>query len=415
MALVGVASSALAVGPAEIQVRATGAVGDGHTLDTAAIQRAIDHCAEAGGGTVRFGPGVYLSGPIQLKSNVRLVLDEGAILQASTNHDLFMKEPGNWLQAKSGGEFIPLVSASGATNIHIIGSGVIDGAGQVWWGPAEEARRKTPGFTLPRPNLIVFTKCRNITISGVTIQNSPKFHIVPTECENVLIENVKILAPDSAPNTDGIDPSISCNVTIRNCVIDVGDDNVAIKSGRKLSDRPFACENILVEKCLFKHGHGMSIGSETVGGVRNVIVRDMVFDGTENGIRIKSSRGRGGVVQGLYCENIRMTNVERAITITCYYPRIPTNDAAQPRTETTPVYKDITIKNLSATTYENAGLIIGLPESAVENVLLENVRIKAQTTGLEVRNATGVRFKNVLIEPGKGAPLIEINARVQTE
>jgi len=396
----------------ELNIRDLGARGDGTNYDTKPIQQAINMCATNGGGTVRFPPGVYLCQPIKLCNNLKLILEEGTTLLASRNHQHFMKQPGNWLEAKSNNDFIPLISAENAENIHISGSGTIDGSGEVWWDAAEEARRKTPGYTLPRPNLISFVKCRNISIKGITIQNSPKFHVVPLECENVLIEGVKILAPHHTPNTDGIDPSLSVNVIIRNCLIDVGDDNIAIKSGRKLSTREWGCENILVENCHFKYGHGMSIGSETVGGVRNVIVRNCTFENTENGIRIKSARGRGGVVNGLYCENIYMTNVERAITLTCYYPRIPTNDLPQPFTNTTPAYTDIVIKNLTATCYENAGLIVGLPESPIKNVTLENITIRSRTTGLEIRNADGIILHNVTIQPGRGLPIITNNAAV---
>ena len=175
--------------PANIfDVRQFGAKGDGKTLDTAAIQKALDECGKAGGGMVRFPPGTYLSKPITLRSKTTLQLEEGATLQATTQHADFMKTPGDWLSAKSSGDFIPLISGKDLTDVTITGKGTIDGSGQVWWGPAEEARRKTPGYTLPRPNLIVLTRCKNVRVTGMTIQNSPKFHLVPTDCEDVVIE-----------------------------------------------------------------------------------------------------------------------------------------------------------------------------------------------------------------------------------
>jgi hypothetical protein len=239
-----------------------------------------------------------------------------------------------------------------------------------------------------------------------------KFALVPTECENVWIEGVKILAPERAANTDAIDPSLSRNVTVTNCFIDVGDDNIAIKAGKKVAGREFACENITIVDCVFKHGHGMSIGSETVGGVRNVTVRNVTFEDTDNGIRIKSDRKRGGPVENLLCENITMKNVRGAITITSYYPKIPTNDVAQAVTETTPRYRNITIRNLTATSTKSAGVIVGLPESGIENVLLENVTITAAQAGLEVRHAKGVEFRNVKITAQQGAPVIVREADV---
>jgi polygalacturonase len=395
-----------------VDVRDFGAKGDGKTLDTGPIQNALDECGKAGGGVVRIPPGVYLSKPISLWSKTTLLLEGGATLQATREQTDFMKSPGDWLKAKLG-DFVPLISGKDLTDIAITGKGTIDGAGEVWWAAAEEARRKQSGFTLPRPRLIVLTRCKNVQITGVTLQNSPTFHFVPTDCEDVLVDGVTILAPDHSANTDAIDPSISRRVTIANCLIDVGDDNIAIKSGKKMAGREFACEDIIVTNCVFKRGHGMSIGSETPGGVRNVTVRDCTFEGTENGIRIKSPRGKGGTIENLICENITMNNVERALTITAYYPKIPKTDTAQPVTPETPVFKNISIKNFTASCYENAGVIIGLPESLVQNVVLENVSIAAATTGLEIRNARGVQLKNAKVTAKKGEPFIVENAEVE--
>ncbi|MCS7089856.1 MAG: glycoside hydrolase family 28 protein [Verrucomicrobiota bacterium] len=392
--------------PREWNVREFGARGDGQTVDTAALQRALDTCGKAGGGVVRFPPGVYLTQPLELRSHVTILLENGAILQASREPKDFMRQPGDWLQARSSSDFLPLLGGRNLTNVALIGQGIIDGAGEVWWPAAEEARRRQPGYTLPRPRLIVLTRCRNVRLSGITLRNAPTFHFVPVECEDVWIENLTVQAPDHAANTDGIDPSLSRRVVITNCIFDVGDDNIAIKSGRALPDRPFGCEDITVVHCRFFHGHGLSIGSETVGGVRGLRVRGCVFQGTENGIRIKSHRGRGGMVEDLLYEDIQMTNVERAITFTAYYPRIPAEDSAQPLSPETPRYRNIRVRNLTATCYENAGVIIGLPEAPIENVYLENIRIIANRTGLELRHVRQVRLENVEVRPVRGAPLI---------
>jgi polygalacturonase len=391
-------------------VRQLGATGDGRTLDTAVIQGALDAYGKAGGGVVRMPAGTYVSQPITLCSKVTLQLDEGATLQATKQHADFMKTPGDWLTARGG--FIPFISGRDLTDIAITGKGTIDGAGRVWWGPAEEARRKTSGYTLPRPNLIILTRCKNVRITGVTIQNSPKFHLVPTDCEDVLIEDVTFKAPSTAPNTDAIDPSMSRRVRINRCTIDVGDDNVAIKSGKAVPGRTFACEDITVTDCTFLHGHGMSIGSETVGGVRNVTVERCTFKDTENGIRIKSPRGRGGTIENLRCTDITMTNVDPALTITCYYPKIPKEDAAQPMAPETPIVKGLRIANLTATCPKEAGIIVGLPESLITGVFLTNVRILAQT-GLTIRNATDVQLKDVKIEVREGPPIIVDNAQIE--
>lgn len=412
LAVVAMGLSARAQSEKVFDVRASGAKGDGRTDDTVAIQTALDACGKAGGGTVKLPKGSYYSKPLTIRTKTTLLIEEGATLLASTNHSDFLKVPGDWLQAKSGGDFVPFLSGKDLENVTIAGRGVIEGNGAVWWEAAEEARRKVSGFTLPRPNLIVLTRANNLVVRDVTIQNSPKFHLVPTECDGVLISNVTILAPERAANTDAIDPSVSRRVTITKCLIDVGDDNVAVKSGKRMDGREFAVEDLTITDCTFKHGHGLSIGSETVGGVKNVLVRDCTFEETDNGIRIKSDRKRGGTVENVVFENLTMKNVRGAITLTSYYPRIPATDEAQAVTETTPKYKNITIRNLTATSSKAAGVIVGLPESYVENVLLENVSITAEQGGLEVRNARGVTFKNVKVTAKKGEPFIIKDAEV---
>ncbi len=274
-------------------VRQFGARGDGKTLDTAAIQKALDACGRAGGATVKFSPGVYLSQPVTIRTKTTVLLEAGATLLASPVQSDFLKGGGDWLKAKSA-DFVAFISGKDLTDVTFTGQGTIDGNGAVWWEEAEKARRKVSGYTLPRPNLIGLTRCKNVRLENLTVQNSPKFHFVPTDCEGVVVSNVTILAPEHAANTDAIDPGNCRNVLITRCRIDVGDDNVAIKAGKKPAEREFACENITVTDCAFLHGHGMSIGSETAGGVRNVTVKNCTFENTENGIRIKSQAGKGG-------------------------------------------------------------------------------------------------------------------------
>jgi polygalacturonase len=407
-------SRAAAPTPAKIyQIKDFGAKGDGKTLDTAAIQKALDACGAAGGGTVRLTPGTYLSQPLTLRNRTTLLLEAGAKLQATdAESDFAGDKPGS---------FIPFIAGRNLADVAILGPGVIDGAGARWWVPAEEARRKTPGYTLPRPNLIVLTGCKNVRLQDVTLQNSPKFHFVPAECEDVLVTNVTVTAPPRSPNTDAVDPSASRRVLITKCRIDVGDDNVAIKAGRKVEGHEFACEDITVTDCTFLHGHGMSIGSETAGGVRNVLVRNCTFENTENGLRIKSQRGKGGLVENITYTDISMTNVNPAITFTCYYmnnskgdpvqPAVPPKDSPQPATDRTPLYRHILLRNVTATCPEAAGTIIGLPESRIQDVVLENVKISA-AKGLTVRNASGVKLEGSAIMPREGPPLLNENAEV---
>ncbi|HEV2695102.1 MAG TPA: glycoside hydrolase family 28 protein [Verrucomicrobiae bacterium] len=402
---------------ATFNVRDFGATGDGKTFDTAGIQKALDACKPAGG-TVEFPSGTYLSQPLTLRTKTTVQLDVGATLRASTNQMDFMKTPGDWLKAK-GSNFIPLISGKDLTDITFTGGGKIDGGGAVWWPEAEKARQIKSGYTLPRPNLIVIEHAKNLRLENITLQNSPKFHFVPTDCEDVVVTNVTILAPERAANTDAIDPS-GRRMLITHCKIDVGDDNIAIKASKKMPGHEFQSEDIMVTDCTFLHGHGMSIGSETAGGVRNVTVRNCTFENTENGIRIKSDTRRGGIVENIVCDGITMKNVNQAITFTCAYQGNSAGDAKQtggsqtnamPLAGNIPVYRNIHISNLTATCPKAAGLIAGLPESCISNVILENVKITAAKS-FSISNAKGVQLKNVVVTVAEGASFRLDNAEV---
>ena len=399
-------------------VRNFGATGDGKTFDTAAIQKALD-AVPAPGGTVEFPPGIYLSQPLVLHTKTTVKLDPGATLQAGTNQMDFMKTPGDWLKAKGGSDFIPLISGKDLADVTFTGGGIIDGGGAAWWPEAEKARQIKSGYTLPRPNLIVIERSKNLRLENVTLQNSPKFHFVPTDCEDVVITNVTILAPEHAANTDAIDPS-GRRYLITRCRIDVGDDNIAIKAGKKSPGHDFQSEDFLITDCTFLHGHGMSIGSETAGGVRNITMKNCTFENTENGIRIKSDTRRGGIVENIVCDGITMKNVNPAITLTCVYQGTSAGDAKQPGASANagpgasvnlPVYRNIRISNLTATCPKAAGLILGLPESCISNVVLENVKISAAKP-FAITNAKGIQLKNVSVTVPKGEPFQLENAEV---
>jgi len=288
-----------------------------------------------------------------------------------------------------------LINARDLTDLTIVGGGTIDGSGAAFWGND------------PRPRLVVLERCQRVVIQGVTFQNSPSFHIVPSNSQDVLIDGVTILAPPDSPNTDGIDPSSSVRVTISNCYIDTGDDNVALKaSGGPTSQ-------VLVTDCTFLHGHGMSIGTGLRGGVSNVTVQRLTFDGTTNGLRVKANRSSGGVVSYISYDCITMHNVDRPIDIIGYYPEssIPPSgtDSTQPVTETTPQYRNISISNLTATDdrpgTKNAAMIIGVPESPLDGIVLRNVSISGAGKGAWLRNAN-VELRNVNIDPVSGPNLI---------
>jgi polygalacturonase len=386
-------------------VRDTGAVGDGQTLDTAALQESLDACGKAGGGVVLLPTGTYLSAPLVIRTKTTLRLERGAVLKATD-------DPADYARKDKPGSFNNFLTGKDLEDVTLEGPGTIDGSGQRWWVPAEEARQKKSSYTLPRPNLIVLTRVKNLVVRNITIQNSPKFHFVPTECDGVRVENATFLAPERAPNTDAIDPSMCRDVTITHSTIDVGDDNVAVKSGKSADGREFACENITVSDCTIRHGHGISIGSETVGGVKNMVVRNCTFEDTDNGLRIKSDRDRGGTVENVLYENITLKNVRGAITITSYYPKIPASDPPQPVTKTTPKYRNITFRNVKGNSVKDAGVIVGLPESPIEQVRLENVHIAAAGTGLEIRHVRNIELDDVSIEPKKGPPLVVSDADV---
>lgn len=364
---------------------AYGAKADGITKDTHALQQAINACAVKNG-VVRLTSGTFLTGPLTLPSHTTLDIKPGAILLGSQDKSDYpevqeLREPS----------IQPLISATNAEDITITGGGVIDGAGQPWWQMVRAAKAThKPGAVVAakRPRLLVFDHCRHILIDGVTIRNSASWQVVPYYSDDVTITNTKILAPADSPNTDGIDPFSSHHVTISHDVIDVGDDNVAIKSGQPGSPGPDdPSTDITITDCTFLHGHGMSIGSEISGGVQRVHVAHIHFQGTDNGVRVKSNRDRGNNIGDLDFRDLTMEDVKTPILISEYYPKIPEHDVAQPVTRLTPHFHDISITNLKATGAKTAGVIVGLPESPISSITLTNVHITAQT-GMTIGDAT---------------------------
>jgi polygalacturonase len=384
-------------------VRDYGAQGDGQALDSPAIQNAIDACAKAGGGIVRLASGAYLSKPLFLHgNNITLQLDAAAVLQGTGKFADYQT---------SSGDGAGLINADGLTNVAISGTGTIDGAGASWWPAAKEAKKTGSPEPRRRPKMVNFHHCHGVTVRDVTLRNSPSFHLVPVDCDDVLIDHVTVISPANSPNTDAIDPSACRNVRILNCVLDVGDDNVAVKAGHAVAGREYCCQDITVSNCACLHGHGISIGSETSGGVSNFTVIHCTFDGTTSGIRIKSERGKGGRVENILYRDLVMKNVRRPIDIACYYPKIPKIDATQPITSRTPAYRDIRVEKLTGDGTESAGFIVGLPESPIRGVTLSKVHLTA-VTGLLVKNAENVDLKNVTIEVQQGKPVIIENATV---
>jgi polygalacturonase len=400
--LAGLSARAFAA-PASCDPRAFGAKGDGVSKDTAAIQKAIDTCEQRGGGIVRLTPGTYLSAPIVLESNITLELEKGATLLGSPIHADYPAHPEFQEPGKE-----PLVGAVGAVNVTIRGEGTIDGSGSAWW-----LKKGEPEVDGPAPKMMIFDHCRHLIIEGVTIQNSPGWNVVPYASDDVEIRNVKILAPANSPNTDAIDPFSSSNVRIDHVVADVGDDDIAIKAGEPGTGARYdPSRNITITDCTFLHGHGLSVGSDVMAGVSNVLAERIHFDGTNNGIRIKSNRDRGGDVSHLVFRDLVMKNVKTTINVYEYSgmetrltQKGPSADeeTAQPVTSLTPHFHDITIENLISTAGNTAGEIVGLPEAPISGFTMHNVKISADR-GLIVRYAN-VQGTNVVIESDDGTPI----------
>jgi polygalacturonase len=394
MAITLLAPVAAAAKTTTCDVQAPGAKGDGQTKDTAALQRAIDLCSKGTGGIVHLAAGTYVSGPLALKSHVHLLLDKGATLLGSPDMtDYPIREDAKWRR-------VSLLHADHVEDIAIQGEGTIDGNGKVWWDAQLSRQKGTPEN--PRPLLIDLTNSKQILIEGVTIQNSPQYNITAFWCDGLTVRNVTILNPGrGAPNTDGIDPVSTSHVLIEHDTIDTGDDNVAIKSGLvERGDPNVPSTDIVIRDCTFRAGHGLSIGSETAGGVRNVTVERVTFVGTRQGIRIKSARGRGNDIGNFTYKDITMDGVETPIEITEYYTGMVKGDPGQPVTEHTPKFHDITIENVTATGAKQAAVIMGLPESPIKGLVLRNVRISA-TAGMTIQNAQ-LTEENLVVTAANG-------------
>lgn len=399
-----------------------GAIGDGRTLETAALKRAVDACALAGGGTVYLPPGNYLSGTIELKSHVTLELDAGATLLGSENPADYPATRSVWGDDRE--VMAPLIYAADADNITITGRGTIDGQGAIWWrrlrlnnpakyppGPqTDDDRAEARKLSRGRPHLIRLVRCTDVVIEHVNLRNSAEWTVHPMLCDRVRVDGVSISAPaTNAHNTDGINPESCRNVQIVNCRIDTGDDCVTLKSGRDELGRKMGRpdENITIANCVMFHGHGgVTIGSEMSGGVRNVVVTNCVFVGTDVGIRVKSQRGRGGVVEGVSVSNIVMHDVPSPFVITTFYTGGDKPDEVHPVDDGTPRYRDMLFSNITARGAKMAGAITGLREMPIENLTFTNVHVQA-ASGFTVTNARGVMFQDVVIDTAQG-PVMSI-------
>jgi len=355
-----------------------GAVPEGITSCTQAFAAAVNTCSEAGGGTVYVPAGKFLTGPIRLKSNINLHLDPGAELIFSNDISEYPVVESRW-EGVQREVYASCIYAENEENISITGRGKLDGQGQFWWKLFRDKEN-----LYPRPKLISFHSCSNLLIEGVTLTNSPSWTVNPICCDNVTVDKITIKNPADSPNTDGVNPESCRNVHISNCHIDVGDDCVTIKSGTEDTPLRIPCENITITNCTMVHGHGaVVIGSEMSGDVRNVTISNCVFEGTDRGIRMKSRRGRGGVVEDIRINNIVMKDVLCPFIANLYYfcgPRgkdkYVWDKEPYPITEETPAFRRIHYSNITAREVRAAaGFIYGLAEMYVEDITFDNISI----------------------------------------
>ena len=360
-------------------VRDYGAVGNGQTLDSPAIRSAIDACAANGGGTVYLPAGQYLTGSLFLRNNISLHLDSGAVILGSENPDDYPIVHNRW-EGKHQDTYAPLITGQNLNNITVTGRGTIDGRGAIWW-----QAKKDGTLAHPRPRLISFSDCSNVLIEGITAINSPSWTINPVHCQNVNIHGITIINPADSPNTDGINPDSCRLVRISDCYVSVGDDCITIKSGTEHEhpDRYAPCRDITITNCTLERGHGgVVIGSEMSGGVKNVVISNCVFIGTDRGIRIKSRRGRGGSIEDIRVSNLIMDGVFCPFTMNLYYhigEHGNTNVSdKKPRSvdDTTPRLRRIHFSHITAREVKHAaGFLYGLAEMPLEDISFTDVSI----------------------------------------
>lgn len=452
-----------------LSILKAGANPDGFTLNTTAINSSIEALSKKGGGVVLVPAGLWLTGPVVLRSNVNLHLATGATL-------LFTKDKSQYPLVEANWEGLPQmrnqspISATGAVNIAITGKGIIDGNGDVWravkkdkltesqwkrkiesggvlsddkktWYPSAGFLKGSkmpanPGMIVPgkdrafydsikdflRPNLVLLTKCKYVLLEGVTFQNSPAWCLHPLMCEQLTVRNIFVKNPWYAQNGDGIDVESCKNVLIENSVFDVGDDALCMKSGRDAEGRKrgMPTENVIIRGCTVYAAHGgFVIGSEMSGGARNMYVSNCTFIGTDIGLRFKTTRGRGGVVENIFIKDIYMKDIPaEAILFDMYYmakdpvalagekrelPRVE----AKPVDETTPVFRNFHISNVYCSGAEKGIFLRGVPEMHVQNIVLENMVLQADK-GIDVQEASNITFRNIRLETTDTNPVVDI-------
>ncbi|MDO9255623.1 MAG: glycoside hydrolase family 28 protein [Bacteroidales bacterium] len=449
-----------------------GGIGDGVFLNTEAFSKAIDALSQKGGGTLTVPAGIWLTGPITLKSNINLHLEEGALVIFSKNYDDYPLIE-TYFEGIITKRCISPINGRGLENIAITGKGIIDGSGEVWrpvkkskmtseqwkqlvasggvlnkskdtWYPtlkSLEGSLRTTTFNVPeginteeewnsvkdflRPVMIGLVECKKVLLEGVVFQNSPAWNLHPLMCQDLTIDGVTVRNPWYSQNGDGIDLESCKNVIIANSTFDVGDDAICIKSGKDEQGRKrgLPTENVIINNCTVYHGHGgFVIGSEMSGGARNIKVSNCTFIGTDVGLRFKSNRGRGGIVENIYVESIKMINIPtEAILFDIFYngksatelleegETIPVNGTYSVSVET-PVFRKISFNNITCNGARRAIFFNGLPEMNIQDIIIKNVTISSQL-GADIRESDQIILENVRILNTEGPAITLKNSK----
>jgi lysophospholipase L1-like esterase len=451
-----------------VSIAEFGAVGDGIVLNTESFRKAIEAVTSRGGGTVVIPRGIWLTGPILLKSNLRMHAEEGALVLFSPDKSLYPLIETSF-EGYNTVRCISPVYGKDLENIAFTGKGVWDGSGHFWrhvkkekvpppmwndlvnsggtvsadgrtWYPSEAYGRAIEqsemNVPLPmeggieayewmrdflRPVMISMISCKKILIDGPVFQNSPAWCIHPLMCQDLTVRNITVRNPWYSQNGDGIDIESCRNTLLYNCNFDVGDDAICIKSGKNEDGRKrgIPTENLVIRNCIVYHGHGgVTIGSEMSGGVRNVSVAGCTFMGTDVGIRFKSNRGRGGVVENIWFNDILMTDIpSQAISFNLYYGGLSVSEMLAegkniettvgdipPVTEETPQFRNISMKDITCRGADQAIYLQGLPELNLENITMENIDMTA-VEGMACIDARGIKIRNMRLVTEK-KPLI---------
>lgn len=415
-----------------VSVADYGAKGDGVTLCTDAFKAAIEAVSAKGGGHVDVPAGVYLTGPINIKSSIDLHLDDNATLLFSPDPSLYVQEPG----AKSTrGRFRSAISIEKAHDVAITGGGLVDGGGN-YWRPVKKSKQsevewkdylkqggtvsddgqfffpkvpegeKTDFLEKKRNDLVRIYRCKNVMLSGVTFQNSPRFHLHPYYSESIIMDGVKVRSPWNAQNADGIDLTNCRRVLIVNTTVDTGDDGICMKGGSGQSGvKAGPVSDILIKNCRVYHAHGgFTIGSDCSGGMKNIVVKNCTYSGTDVGLRFKSGIDRGGKTENVFCDSIYMSNIKgEAIIFENTYVNKDVkfmmgggSDIDSSRIFL-PDFTDVHISNVVCRGAETGIILRGVPQAYIHDLTFKNVTISEARKTYDFTYSKGIKMENVTV------------------